>query len=107
MMNTVLLYITTKINRNSEELKKQMKESIEFLNNKMESNHETLKRGQETLEKKSEELKSEIKKDFEIVNNTIENSNETLLRQMKEDGEKNREELRAVSYTHLKQSHNK
>ena len=36
------------------------------------------------------------RQDLEIVNKKIENSNETLLQQMKEDGEKNREELRFI-----------
>ena len=48
------------------------------MNNKMESNHEALKRSQEMLEKKSEEMKSQIKQDLEILNNKIENNNETL-----------------------------
>ena len=48
------------------------------MNNKMEKNHETLKRSQEILEKKSEELKRQVKKDLEIFNNKIENNKETL-----------------------------
>ena len=70
------------------------------MNNKMEGNHRALKRSQETLEKKSEELKRQIKKDLEILNNKIENNRETLQRQLKEDGEKNREELR-LSLIHI------
>ena len=38
----------------------------------------------------------QIKKDFERVNNTIENTHETFLQQIKETGERNREELRFI-----------
>ena len=62
----------------------------------MESNHEALKRNQEILEEKSEQLKKQIKKDLEILNKKIENNNETLQRQLKEDSEKNWEELRYI-----------
>ena len=66
-----------KLDQNNEELKKQIKEDLELLNNKMENNREA-------LEKKSEELKRQIKKDLDVLNDKIENNCETLQKQLKE-----------------------
>ena len=61
-----------------------------------------MENNRETLEKKSEELKKQIKKDLDVLNDKIENNCETLQKQLKEEGEKSKDEWRQqLSLIHI------